>query len=204
MDKQTFNKLDILEQLKYVNEQLLEGGSLRSISSNLDMSKTTIRDRFLKFGYVFNNEARQYIKDNSITAKVEYKQNTNILKENKSIDNKAILEVEYNHNTNIKGIDSKVVENVEYKHNTSILQSKEKEILEMLEWFNKQKNIIDVEPQELKIDTNKLIGEVKTTTVRLYSDTWEQFKKFMEGYKAYKSMDLVSMALVEYMDKYKK
>lgn len=93
------------------------------------------------------------------------------------------------------------------KSNTSIFNSTEIEnIREMLEWYSKQKKLTDSVSQrlELKIDSNKLVGEVKTTTVRLYSTVWQQFKRFMDGYREYKSMDLVSMALIEYMEKYSK
>ncbi len=64
---------------------------------------------------------------------------------------------------------------------------------------------IDVPEQpELKINEDMLNDEFKTTnTIRLYSFVWEQFKDFTEIYKDYKSMDLVSMALLEYIEKYK-
>src|SRR5665647_367686 len=54
--------------------------------------------------------------------------------------------------------------------------------------------------QELKIDEDILNGEFKTTTtIRLYSDICARFKDFAETYSEYKSMDLVSMALLEYI-----
>ncbi|MBU3143954.1 hypothetical protein [Clostridium sp. CF012] len=67
------------------------------------------------------------------------------------------------------------------------------------------KIIIDVpETQELKINEDILNGEFKTTTtIRLYTDVLGQFKDFSEKYKEYKSMDLISMALLEYIEKYK-
>jgi hypothetical protein len=67
------------------------------------------------------------------------------------------------------------------------------------------KIIIDVpKTQELKINDDILNGEFKaTTTIRLYADVLGQFKDFTETYKEYKVMDLVSMALLEYIDKYK-
>ncbi|MCB2289402.1 hypothetical protein LGK97_06430 [Clostridium sp. CS001] len=68
------------------------------------------------------------------------------------------------------------------------------------------KIIIDVpQEQELKINEDILNGEFKTTTtIRLYTDVLGQFKDFAETYKEYKSIDLVSMALLEYIEKYKK
>jgi hypothetical protein len=68
------------------------------------------------------------------------------------------------------------------------------------------KIIIDVpQTQELKINEEIINGEFKTTTtIRLYTDILGQFKDFAETYKEYKSIDLVSMALLEYIEKYKK
>lgn len=68
------------------------------------------------------------------------------------------------------------------------------------------KIIIDVPPsQELKINEDILNGDFKTTTtIRLYTEVLGQFKDFAETYKEYKSMDLVSMALLEYIEKYKR
>ncbi len=67
------------------------------------------------------------------------------------------------------------------------------------------KTIIEIpQPQELKIDEDILNGEFKmTTTIRLYSEVWGEFKDFAETHKEHKSMDLVSMALLEYIEKYK-
>lgn len=68
------------------------------------------------------------------------------------------------------------------------------------------KIVIDVpQSQELTIDDDMLNDEFKTTnTIRLYTYVWEQFKEFTEIYEEHKSMDLVSMALLEYIQKYKK
>ncbi|MGH4120340.1 hypothetical protein [Clostridium sp.] len=67
------------------------------------------------------------------------------------------------------------------------------------------KIIIDIpQTEELKINEDIINGEFKTTTtIRLYSDVLTQFKDFAEQYKEYKSIDLVSMALLEYIEKYK-
>lgn len=205
LDKTKFNKLSVLEQLEYVNNELIKGESLRNISSSLKMSKTTIRDRFKKIGYIFNGQQRQYIKDNFISKEVEYKHNIDIVHKNKTIDNKEIAKHKYKENINIfNNVDAKnKMMDIVSKYNDLVKMIEvSSDIKEMLEWYNKQKNII--EPVEFKIDSNKLIGEVKTTTVRLYSDVWKDFREFMEQYKEFKSMDIVSMALIEFMEKYKK
>lgn len=65
----------------------------------------------------------------------------------------------------------------EYKPNTNIFSSKEAttkildiidthdNIKEMLDWYNNQRNVIEVNLSELKIDS-----DIKTTTVKLYTE----------------------------------
>ena len=68
------------------------------------------------------------------------------------------------------------------------------------------KIIIDVpQTQELKINEDILNGEFKTTTtIRVYSDVLAKFKDFAGKHIEYKSLDLINMALLEYIQKYKK
>ncbi|WP_298841085.1 hypothetical protein [uncultured Clostridium sp.] len=99
MDKQEFNKLDIQDQLKYINNILVKGESLRNISSNLGISKTIIDNRFIEQCYIFNKEAMQYIKNN------EYKEDVNIFKNN-DINKKMLDKENINININILNDDT--------------------------------------------------------------------------------------------------
>lgn len=93
MNKIDFNSLELLDQISYINEQLLKGESLRTICINMDMGKTTIVNRFTKAKYVFNASTRQYeyqenqihqeeIKTLSVTQEVA----TNTITDNDSIN----------------------------------------------------------------------------------------------------------------------
>ena len=66
------------------------------------------------------------------------------------------------------------------------------------------KIIIDLpQTQELKINEDILNGEFKTTTtIRVYSDVLVKFKDFADTHQEYKILDLVSMAFLEYIEKY--
>ena len=191
MDKITFNKITLLDQITFINDELKKGNTLSKISENINISRKTIGKPLIRAGYKFDKNIKQYIKAD------EYKYNTSILELVKTPVTKAIKPHEYKPNINIfnnKDAENKILDIIE-KHDN---------IQEMLEWYNNQKNVIEVDLNELKINSDKLHGEIKTTTVRLYNEVWEGFRSFMEGYKEYKSMDLISMALVEYMDRYKK
>lgn len=191
MKSEDYKKLDILTQITFINNNLKEGLTLTEISLNINISRKTIGNKFINAGYIFSKPLKQYIKND------EYKSNITVVSVPKSTEIKAISTHEYKSNTNIfnsKDSETKILNIIE-KHDN---------IQEMLEWYNHQKDIINVDVNELKIDNNKFQGEVKVTTVRLYGEVWEHFKTFMDTYKEFKSMDLISMALIEYADKYKK
>ena len=82
MIKEDFNKLEVLEQLQYINNLLAEGKSLRIISGSLGMSKTTFRDRFTKIGYMFDANTSQYTQNNT--------QDTHLIEEILKFTNKSI------------------------------------------------------------------------------------------------------------------
>ena len=60
MDKKEFNSLQITEQLSYVNTQLKENKTLRAIADTIGISKSTIRERLGKIGYIYNSDLKQY------------------------------------------------------------------------------------------------------------------------------------------------
>lgn len=190
MNKIKFNELSVLDQVSYINDELKKGYTLSTISDYINISRKTIGKPLLKAGYVFNKSQKQYILD-------EYKPTTDILQVAVTTTDKRTTPQEYKSNTNI--FNSK-----DAKDKMLNILDKHDDIEEMLNWYHNQKNVIEVDLSELKIDSSKLTGEVKVTTVRLYSDVWDSFREFMLKYKELKSMDLISMALIEYIEKYDK
>ena len=183
MNKQEFIKLNIQDQVQLINNELKDNKtiSVAKLCKELGLTKSTIIDRFIKSNYKFDANQRQYIKNDPICSEYEYKNNIDVFKNTDSKNKLNYLLNNYDNLVNMLEISN--------------------DIQEMMKWYDKQKDII--KPVELKIDNNKLIGEVKTTTVRLYSQVWNDFREFTEGYKEYKRQDLVSTALIEFMNKYK-
>ena len=60
MNKETFNGLDISEQIDYINKNLKEGSTITNICKSIGVGRSTVRDRFEKAGYKYNNEIKQY------------------------------------------------------------------------------------------------------------------------------------------------
>ena len=95
MKKEEFNSLGILEQLDYVNNQLKEGKSIRKLSAEMGMGKSTITDRFRRHNIAYNMYLKQYVEGHtSLLEPVENINNTKypMLPENSLEDLKLILE----------------------------------------------------------------------------------------------------------------
>jgi hypothetical protein len=76
--------------------------------------------------------------------------------------------------------------------------------IEVIDEIEEEIIITVPESKEIKIDEDILNRESKTTTsIRIYSDVCDKFKDFAEINHEFKSMDLISMALIEYIEKYK-
>jgi hypothetical protein len=81
------------------------------------------------------------------------------------------------------------------------------ELMEMLEWYKtqrKKENIIDIEIPIISIDKEKLTEAAVTRGFKIYPNVVSEFKEFCNQNSQYNMQDLMAMALVEYMDKYKK
>ncbi|EPS51656.1 putative DNA-binding protein [Clostridium botulinum CFSAN002367] len=65
MDRADFDKLEVQDQVIYINKQLGEGSTLREIASNLNIARSTLRDRFKKIGYIYNKKLNIYSKINN-------------------------------------------------------------------------------------------------------------------------------------------
>lgn len=238
MKKEEFNKLSIEEQLIYVNKELLDNASLRSIAEKIGISKTTIRERFEKIGHVFNTDQRQYIKreedefyikldeatKNINMPKNKHKNNTNSTVYNHK-DNLTVTNLKLNTNiketVNSSNTDELITQNTPTnnidstndKHNNFDFQTtlfSEDEILALKELIAAKDRLINSAnkkkyvSKDIIIDSERLSGDLKTRSFTLYNDVLEVFTEFCKANKQYTQKDLMSMALVEYMDKYKK
>lgn len=103
MEKEEFNKLKVQDQVEYINQKL-DRKSLTEICKDINISRATIRKRFLKQGYLFDKSNNKY-KSSSET-------NNKAQKENKCENNTKVLEEK------IQALESKI-EAIENKLNNS-------------------------------------------------------------------------------------
>lgn len=101
MGKDDFNKLNLKDQVEFINKNL-GSKTLTEISKEIKISRSTIRERFLKQGYIFDKNKNKYIYSSEINNKAQ--------KENKCNNNTNVLEEK------IKALESKI-EAIESKLN---------------------------------------------------------------------------------------
>jgi predicted DNA-binding protein YlxM (UPF0122 family) len=184
VDRKRFDALEILEQINYINKILTTGESLRSISDSLGISKTTIRDRFKKLGYVFNADIKQYHKNNTKASQGDDKQ------ELKPIDkgDTNILQMHYPEELN----DLK-----------ELLDHKD-DILEMLKDYKSNARIIEVPQLDINTIPHELCGKISNKSIKVYEAVHKLFDEVCNQYGNIKKQDLVSISLYEFYIKYKK
>lgn len=192
MNKEEFNKLELIQQIEYINKGL-ENNSLNSVCEAIGISEATVRDRFKRKGYtrqgkefistgatptieptkkelVYNIESnmKQYIKNNTTNTKNTKTQQKN----NKASDIKALENRIESLEAQIKGIMDKI--------NTN--------------------NTIDT--TELK----KYEGTTVSRSYRINEEVQKEFKKVCNRFTAgteYTVTDIISLALEDFINKHK-
>lgn len=145
MFREEFDNMDVFEQIKYINEKLLEQ-SLTKICNSIGISRTTITKRFRSVDYVFDKYTNQYQIANEME---DYSYAISVLeaKINELVDKVTVLEQERNSNTtNIQQVDNS---NVRFYKNDTIVRAYriDDEIYQRFKQYtdeNKQYKISDI------------------------------------------------------------
>ena len=116
MRKEEFNKLNVKDQIEYINKKL-ENKTLTSLCEEIKISRSTIRERFLNQGYIFDKSKNKYIyseANNKPEKKNINANNTKVLEDKiKALESKIeAIEDKLNNNynsINIKNFEGKTV-----------------------------------------------------------------------------------------------
>lgn len=176
MTKEEFNNLDIIQQLEYINNQLKNNESITSICKYIGIGRSTIRDRFKKINYTYSKELNKYVNNNCNT-------DVNIKKITKTtVSNTGGCNI-------VKELDSNQIQenmlNIAKEYDT---------LIEMLEMYKKNKKILN---NNIIIDLDN--NETTLTTIRINTDILKMFNEFCQDHKEFKKVDLLSMAIKEYI-----
>jgi hypothetical protein len=205
MNKSEFSKLSIEKQVEYINDNIKNYGSATKVIEAIGYNESTVRKKLNKHGYHMNNDKTAYVLDNKSETLVINIDKSNNKDETKVIPNginKTELQViDKNNNLTAEKINT-------FTKEIQKFNSLKDEMIEMLDWYRVQKkneNIIDVSDQQITIDTEKISkDEAKTKGIKVYLGIYDEFREFAKKHNQYKLQDLTAMAMIEYMDKYKK
>lgn len=175
-------KYRIEDIVLFVNEKLLELGSLKAIADTLEVNESTIRKKLNSHGYkrvnnkfVLNDDTCNIVKDNhkekDITQNI-----TNVISTTEFKDNMFYL------NNEIDTLKS-IIEQFKAKDDKSNI-----DVIQLVEG--------------IKIELPQ--ADIKRTTIRINEKVWDMFNDFVEANKPFDKHDLMGQALLDYMDKHKK
>ena len=119
MLREEFDNMDVFEQIKYINEKLLEQ-SLTKICDSIGISRTTVTKRFRSVDYVFDKYTNQYQIADEMK---DYDYAISVLeaKINELSEKVTVLEQERNNNaTDIQQVDNS---NVRFYKNDTIVRA---------------------------------------------------------------------------------
>ena len=193
MNKETFNDLDISEQIDYINKNLKEGSTITNVCKSIGVGRSTVRDRFEKAGYKYNNETKQYqsyieIVDNessnSVVEAVDIVEDCNVQASSNSV---VGTDIQYRYEDL-----AKIIENY---------NSLNDKMNEMYNWYKLQNSNDVVEANRFAIKEFK--GDTVARSFKLYDSVQKDFMKFCKKNNKYKVQDILSTLLDEAMKKYK-
>lgn len=204
-------RCSIEDVVGYINEKLLEYGSLKKVADSLSSNESTIRKYITSKGY--KRIANQFVLSDDMC---NLQSNTSKKDKYITIDDACnTLEVGTDDECNI--YDDTRGNKIDDVYNTGVINppdikesmiyvSKEIDTFKkMVEWFKNKDNVSDANVIEvvegIKIDLPQ--ANIKRTTIRINEKIWDEFNEFVEQNKPYEKHTLMAQALKEYMEKYK-
>lgn len=175
-------KYKIEDIVAYINQEFEKNKSLILISEELGVNESTIRKKLNSNGY--KRIDNQFVLKDDIC-----NQECNTSKENKEITNNI----------------TNVFSNSEFKDNMLFLHNEINVLKDIIKQF-KQDDKSNTNVIELRegIKINLPESNIKRTTIRINEVVWDMFNQFVDENKPFDKHDLMGMALLEYINKYKK
>lgn len=211
LNKEKLDQLTVEDQIKYINSQLkTEGSSLTGVCKEIGIGRTTIRERAKKQGFIFDKGLNQYIKMNKTPDIIQTATPTATKIKDKNIQENMMQNSEdvVVNSVGVVPSNSDVIQ-VENQgidaHKMGYILSKFDTLEEMIKIFEAKKESVGSGGQDIIID---LIDDrhldPKPRSMRINAFVLNDWDKFCNENRYYQKMDLVSMALKEYMERHKK
>lgn len=195
MNKEEFNKLEVSQQIQYINNQLENNNTLTSVCKEISIGRSTIRDRFNKIGYKYSKELNKYVHNNDIT---------DVLQDDEKLNNRCDTSVEKeNNNSGTSVINLDTVTEIVNKSDEDIKNN----LLDLVNNYDVLKDIIELHRRNTSVVKQQIVidledAESKLATLRVNGKVLEKFNNFCNHHKEYKKVDLLSQAIKNFIENY--
>lgn len=180
MDRKAFDSMDISNQIKFINEKLLEHKSLTKVCAAENLRRSTIRDRFKRYGYeLINGQYEMVLTPPEPIEPLKHEEVTNVHKSN---------------TTPVEANDSDILD---------MIKALQKEVTTLKEDVKKLKEATPAKSAIKDIELMSFTGDTANRSFRIDSNVLKDFNTFCKRNKKYKKQDLLSQAIQEFIDKYK-
>lgn len=192
MNKEQFNNLDFMEKIEYLNNKLREGQTVIRIREDIGIGEKALQREVKANGYRYNSKTKQYMPTTETTTK----------------STTEILPTIVADKTTIVGNENTFVVPKQQKQILGYLENNFEVLQEFLEKYKSTTRATTRATTETT--TNHIIINLvddkhlnpKPKSIRINEFVYQDWQQFCET-KHYSKQDLISMALKEYMDKYK-
>lgn len=191
------SKLGIDQLVTFINLELKKNSNLsvNKLCDKLDIKRSTLKTKLQKENYSFNNDVKQYEKKSVPIVPSEII--TDVIKNDDKVENQVTPSNDDSMNIIIENDDANMTFSHQMKNNLITLANNYDKIMLLINSDNSMSEGITI---ELPVETE----DNYRTTIRVNNVVWESFKGFCVQNKMFTQRDLLSMALTEYMNKYKK
>lgn len=180
MNKDQFNKLDFIGKIDYLNNKLKEGQTVIRIREDIGIGEKALQKEIKENGYRYNSKERQYIPTTDTPPTIVEGKNTIVVNENTFVVPKQQQQI------------------LGYlENNFEVLQ----EFLERYKSTTKSTTETTTNHIVINLVDDKHLNP-KPKSIRINEFIYQDWQKFCET-KHYSKQDLISMALKEYMEKYR-
>ena len=191
MTKDEFIELNVIDKIKYINAELKTGKKVLEVRKNLGVSEKDIQKLMKDNSYKYNQKLKQYIPTTENTTVATTNSTTQTTTESTTMDLQT-SEVNIGKNTLLT---------VENANTLDYLSSNMDILIDIIEKYKTTTatttggNYITID----LVDDKHL--KPKPKSIRINEFVYQDWQKFCEK-QHHSKMDLISMALKEYMEKY--
>ena len=183
MTKEEFSNLSEVDKIDYINMRLKEGITIKDIRAGVGISEGASQKLMRDNNYKYNQKLKQYIPTTKATTQTTTEPNNIVVVDSNT---KPLLTKENENILNYLGDNFDILKEFIEKYKTTTQSTTESTTNSIVI------NLVD----------DKHLNP-KPKSLRINEFIWKDWQEFCDQNKYYSKQDLISMALKEYIQKYK-